>query len=315
MTRHPPATTIPFLIVRMPPGAVDGYVATAAQMYADDYRYSPRGSTLVFRRRESVVLFVRMLRDAMGPDFADEAEKPSILQAIQIVKDAAAGQHTPRRENPLLPAAFAGHANAGDFESAPIAASANKAEKMFGVRLTGSLYGCGHMGCAAPLKDGRVLKLTTDALEAKWAKFAYELHLPGTVQVFTEPIVVGRAEWKHGVKKVRGMHGARIFAFIREAAKDVPPALWRQALYRGRMHIVTRSRTAGGRVVLYDEWNEAGPDLLEDVDRARQILAARGYLLDDTKHSNMGLNAAGQIVVRDGQALSQPRVKPRIKTR
>ena len=91
--RHDNPVTAPYLSVTMPPGAVDGYVSTAAQMYADDYRYSPRGSTLVFRRRESVVLFVRMLRDAMGPDFADEAEKPSILQAIQIVKDAAAGQH------------------------------------------------------------------------------------------------------------------------------------------------------------------------------------------------------------------------------
>ena len=90
--RHDNPVTAPYLTVTMPPGAVDGYVATAAQVFADDYRYDPSGSTLTFHKRGNVDAFVGMLRDAMEPDFAEEAEKPAIRHAIQLVIQELARQ-------------------------------------------------------------------------------------------------------------------------------------------------------------------------------------------------------------------------------
>jgi hypothetical protein len=161
------------------------------------------------------------------------------------------------------------------------------AEMKLGVRLSGEVYGCGDYGCAAPTDDGRVLKLTVDTAEVEWAKLAHRYGLPGMVQVFNAPVVVGKncsaddgRDTRTGNTMISSDYEWHrdIYAYLREAAVDVPKSLWEQ---------ISEEQL-----------------LSTDASRSVAALAQHGFDVTDWEsRQNMGIDASGELVIRDARAL------------
>lgn len=163
------------------------------------------------------------------------------------------------------------------------------AEKRFAVALVGPLYGCGTYGCAAPLMDGRVLKVTIDEYEARWARLTRRYQVPGMVQIDTSPVVVGLDDWYNGEppeadEDMVPVAPFKIWAYVREQASDLPdPTNWPPRLRSSRV---------------------------EKLHEGHQFFRSLGYELGDWQRpDNVGLNQDGHVVVRDGRV--SPRLSPR----
>ncbi len=198
-----------------------------------------------------------------------------------------------RRRNPLDRAAVADLDDSADWSKDAIAEAAATAEKRFDVELAGPVHGCGNNGCAAPLTDGRVLKLTIDDLEAKWATYAKDLNLPGTVKVFAGPEVVAIDDWSAGeAEPGEDLPKMPVYAFVREDAVDVSPST--------RFAIVEADHRAFP-LLARDAPRAVKGVSLAPMRAAARLLHEHGYDLVDVKIANMGVTKSGEVVIRDAQ--------------
>jgi hypothetical protein len=195
----------------------------------------------------------------------------------------------PRKKNPLEENAFRDQRRDGknEWSHAAMSEAFRLAEKRFKVRLAGPLFGCGNMGCAAPLEDGRVLKVTIDEHEVTWARLIYEHEIPGMVRVHVKPCVVFREDLYQGEEPEEDepppQDPLALYAYIRSSADDVPPGVLPE---------------------------EGDPMEIEELSKGEAAFHALGYgLCDNYKEDNLGIDAHGNLVQRDGCAWELPRAK------
>ena len=277
--------------------------------------------------------FERAYAEAMGPSVApadmarlivaahgrEEGESKAIDLALSQKTawwlEVVAAIKNGRKKNPLDPEAFAPHLereaegrHRADWTPHKMEEAMHAAEGRFVVELAGPLYGCGTNGCAAPLDDGRVLKVTIDEAEARWAWLTHRRGVPGMVQVDVPPTVIGLDDWYQGEGPEpgddeppidpfkspwkKGTRATRIWAYVREAADDISEALWRELGSAG-----------------YETGNSPRPDPEQQIYEGIEVFRRLGYELDDwAGRFNIGLDRDGNIVVRDGRLVRQERL-------
>jgi hypothetical protein len=277
------------------------------ERYVERYLHPPERVYLLTRARDEGVHWLDVLeairterrQNPLGT-LAGIAALFAMFPITPVVAGAAALHNhikNGRKKNPLDPEAFAPYLereaegrHKADWTPHKMEEALQIAAERFVVELAGPLYGCGSYGCAAPLVDGRVLKVTIDDLEARWARLTHEHGVPGMVHVDVPPTVVAEDDWYQGEGPEPGdeeppVDPFEIWAYVREAAADLPDELWRSLPLRG---LPSRS-----------EWRAPGMD---EVYEGIEAFYRLGYeLVDWQNRYNIGLDRDGKIVVRDGR--------------
>jgi predicted GNAT family acetyltransferase len=205
------------------------------------------------------------------------------------------GKAWKRAVNPVDPQAFADYEE-GDTDWSPqkMRSALNRAERRFGVKLAGPLYGCGNTGCAAPLKDGRVLKVTIDEKEVEWARVAKKHAIAGVVTIHTEPVVVGIDDWSEGegADEPGPSVALKIYAYVRDAAADLP----------GKLAATLAAQAT--RAAWSTRKAPPATPTFRPIHDAASAYARLGYMLFDwQKTENLGITPRGAVVLRDARVV------------
>ncbi len=188
----------------------------------------------------------------------------------------------------------------------PLEDVANDAAALLKVTTGGKAYGCGQYGCAVPTSDGRVLKITVDLDEVRWAWVARQLGKPrGFVHVDVPPTILWPLEYG----------GRYAFGYVREEATPLGKRESRLSGRTGRsaMEALLQVQDIAHwpiphRPAEREEWRR---DYLARVAKLGKYfpaiaetaseLARVGPVTYDMKPENMGRRADGEIVLFDGR--------------